>query len=284
MVQSKGIFHFFICAAFVACNSSKNIYINGSKATLHERPNEKSKIIRKLTGNTKALILEEVTNDNSDFRHWFKVRLQNRLEGYVYSDFSYFESQNPFTNSLSLPKLKFELHDGKLKILEKNTSKLLDTIDVGNRFNKVFKTKQIRQFLLIVIGYENEREDEYEGVVYDLKKNRVIVRNLSKQILMHICYFESVSPDDQFLVFDSGTSSIRDKFVYDISTSKFHLFESMSLELKWIAPKTFIYYDRMQENETNLPIRKGDYVLEEKRIWRNGTIYRTNTTRYTYQD
>ncbi|TGL24199.1 SH3 domain-containing protein [Leptospira yanagawae] len=284
MILSKGIFHFFICAAFISCNSTKDIYISGSKVNLHERPNEKSKLIRKLTGNTKASIIEEVTNDTSDFRHWFKVRLPNHLEGYVYSDFSYFEPQNTFTNSLALQKVKFELHEGKLKILEKNTSKLLDTIDVGNRFYKVFKSEQIRQYLLIVIGNEEEREDEYEGVVYDLTKHRVIIKNLSKKILMHICNFESVSPDDQFLVFDSGTSSIRDKFVYDLSTSKFQIFNDMSRELQWIAPKTFIYFERVKENESNLPIRKGDYVLEEKRIWRNGTIYRTNTTRYTYQD
>lgn len=284
MVQSKGIFLVFVTIAFTACTSTQHIYLSGKKASIHSKPNENSKLIHKIVGNTEATIIDEVTSESTDFRHWFKVRLQNQLEGYVYSDYIRFEQPKTSLVSSIYPKLRIDLKDGKLQILEKNNSKVLDTIKVGNQFRNVIKTEQIRQFLFIVMGNVDESEAEYEGVVYDLNQRKMIIRNLSQQTLMHICFFESVSPDDQFLVFDSGTSSIRDKFVYDLSTSKFHVFKDMSKALQWIAPKTFIYFDTMKENETNLPIRKGESVLEEKRIWRNGSIYRTNITRYSSRD
>lgn len=99
-----------------------------------------------------------------------------------------------------------------------------------------------------------------------------------------MCYFESVSPQNLFLVFDAGTGFVRTKYVFDLAKSEFHVFDDMRISLQWIAPKTFIFYVTPKEGETNLPILKGDTILEEKRIWRNGNIYRTNTTRYTYQD
>lgn len=284
MIQSKGIFLVFVTIAFTACTSKQNVFISGKMASIHSKPNEKSKLIHKIVGNTEATIIDEVTSESTDFRHWFKVRLQNQLEGYVYSDYIDIKPHKSSKVSFTYPKLKIAIKDGKLQILEKNNSKILDTIKVGNQIQNVIKTEQIRQFLFIVMGNVDESEEEYEGVVYDLNERKIIIRNLSQQTLMHICYFESVSPDDQFLVFDSGTSSIRDKFVYDLSTSKFHVFKDMSKALLWIAPKTFLYFDTLKENKTNLPIRKGDSVLEEKRIWRNGTIYRTNITRYSSRD
>ncbi|WP_244241944.1 SH3 domain-containing protein [Leptospira kanakyensis] len=177
--------------------------------------------------------------------------------------------------------MRFELNDGNLRILDGKSSKLLDTIPVDSRYQKVFKTEQIGHFLLIVIKNE---EEEYEGVVYDLNLRRVLLKNLSKQIHVHMCNFESVSPQNLFLVFDAGKGFVRTKYVFDLSKSKFHVFDDMRIELQWIAPRTFIFYATPKEGETDLPIRKDDTILEEKRIWRNGTIHRTKTTRYTYQD
>lgn len=266
---------------FTMCSYQKDVYISGNKVMLREKPSEKSKVIRQLDGNIKVTVLGEITDDNSDYRLWTKVRSSNHFEGYVYSDYIFSSPQSFSAVKNVSSKLKFELTNGSLRILDGKTSKLLDTIFVGSRYQKVFKTEQKGHFLLIV--FQND-EEEFEGVVYDLNLHRVFLKNLSKQIHMHMCYFESVSPQDLFFVFDVGTGFVRTKYVFDLSKSEYHVFDGMRKELQWIAPRTFIFYTTPSERETNLPILKGDSILEEKRIWRNGNIYRTKTIRYTYQD
>ncbi|PKA23019.1 peptide-binding protein [Leptospira sp. mixed culture ATI2-C-A1] len=275
------IYQLIIFFSLTMCSYGKDVYISGNKVVLREKPSEKSKVILQLNRNTKVTVLEEITNENSDYRLWTKVRLLNHSEGYVYSDYIFLNPESFSPGKNTIPKLGFDLNDGNLQIFDKKTSKLLDTIPVDSYFQKVYKTEQKGHFLLIIL---KNNEEEYEGIVYDLNLRRVLLKNLSKQIHMHMCYFESVSPQNLFLVFDVGTGFVRTKYVFDLAKSEFHVFDDMRISLQWIAPKTFIFYVTPKEGETNLPILKGDTILEEKRIWRNGNIYRTNTTRYTYQD
>lgn len=124
------------------CSYGKDVYISGNKVVLREKPSEKSKVILQLNRNTKVTVLEEITNENSDYRLWTKVRLLNHSEGYVYSDYIFLNPESFSPGKNTIPKLVFDLNDGNLQIFDKKTSKLLDTIPVDSHFQKVYKTEQ----------------------------------------------------------------------------------------------------------------------------------------------
>lgn len=264
---------------------AEEIYIFGTNVNLREKADEKSKSLRKLNGNTKGFLIENLTNENSDFKVWSKIRLEDDTEGFIYSNYIFDKPQDLKKIKNIFPEIQFEYRNDKIFLINKKTSKIYSEIIYKTNAKSFNRTDQIGQYLLITLTINNY---EYDGFIYDLETKKIIfVLNKNNFDLM-TCSLESVSPQNIFLILDTGTSQNRQKYIFEISTWQLFKLQDIYSSLDWIAPKTFIYYDYQNNEDKNLKIGKvpkydkdkEGYALQVKRIWNNGNIFSTKETRW----
>jgi hypothetical protein len=264
---------------------SEEIYIFGTNVNLREKSDEKSKSLRKLNGNTKGFLLKIFKNENSDYKNWSKIRLEDDTEGFIYSDYIYDQPQDLNKIKKIFPEIQFEYRNNKILLFDKKTSKIYSEIIYKTNAKSFNRTDQIGQYLLITLTINDY---EYDGFIYDLETKKIIfVLNKNSFDLM-TCSLESVSPQNIFLILDTGTSQNRQKYIFEISTWQLYKLQDIYSSLDWIAPKTFIYYDYQNNEDKNLKIEKvpnydkdkEGYALQVKRIWNNGNIISTKETRW----
>lgn len=268
---------------------AEEVYIFGTNVNLREKADVKSRSLRTLTGNTKGFLIENLKNENSNFQVWSKIRLEDDSEGYVYSDYIYDKPQDLNKNKNIFPEINFEYRNNKIYLINKKTSKIYSEINFKTNAKNLNRTDQIGQYLLITLTI---KDYDYEGFIYDLETRKIIYELNKDEFDLMTCSLESVSPQNNFLILDTGTSQNRQKYIFEISTWRLYKLRDINSSLDWIAPKTFIYFDSPNGEEKNLKIGKAPkydkdkegYALQVKRIWNNGIIFRTQETRWRYSE
>lgn len=280
--------YILLLLGFVQSLKSQNVYIFGENVNLRENADEKSKSFKKISGKVNATLLGNFENNNSDYRIWSKIRLEDNLEGYVYSDFIYDSSINTPQINTIYPEIEFKYSDNNIILINKVNKAEIETLSTTKKIKYLNRTDQINQYLLITYSITDY---EYLGFIYDLSKKKIVFELPENTIDLMTCGLQSISPHNLFLILDTGTSQNRQKYIIEISTWKFFTLNNIHSNLEWVAPKTFVYFETPKKNETKLPIRKVDknndklqYVLQEKRIWNNGRIFRTTKTRYVFEE
>ncbi|MCG6146538.1 hypothetical protein [Leptospira bandrabouensis] len=181
----------------------------------------------------------------------------------------------------------------------------IDTVEIESisRAQKGYRLNSFQHKDLICFEIPHHLDNEY--IVYDLNQKKIINTITVQDYLekyfteyaqkynlisdyeqdLNFIYLESCSPSGKYVILDHGTGQNRTKFL--ISNDSFQVFKDIIIKFKWITDDSFEYWETPLDSEVSIPVkyvegekREHHRLLQEKRIWANGYITRTNDTMY----